>query len=366
MKEIKVQLESFDYPIYVGNGLLADSEFFLDSVKQKLKGNKICVITNKMVGSLYGEIVLSLFSEFDVCFFEMEDGEEFKSLESYQLVIDFLIGKRFDRELNLVALGGGVVGDLCGFVSATYLRGVNFIQIPTTLLAQVDSSVGGKTGVNHPSGKNLIGSFYQPSLVVIDPEVLKSLPKREYLAGLAEVVKYGLIYDEIFFSWIESNSGALVSGEIEQISEAISRSCEIKSKIVAIDERESGLRAILNFGHTFGHAIETVSGYGTWLHGEAVSIGMAMACSISVKLGMLDQQTEKRIVAVLKSLELPTNASNLNSEDIERLIDTIKLDKKVKDGLMRFILISAIGEVSIESEVPEQNIEEVFRQYIAN
>ena len=366
MKEIKVQLESFDYPIYVGNGLLKDRDFFADVIKPELKGSKICVITNKFVRSLYGETVLSLFSEFDVSFFEMEDGEEFKSLESYRLVIDFLVENRFDRELNLVALGGGVVGDLCGFVSATYLRGVNFIQIPTTLLAQVDSSVGGKTGVNHPSGKNLIGSFYQPSLVVIDPEVLTSLPQREYLAGLAEVVKYGLIYDEIFFAWIESNSSALVSGEVTQISEAISRSCEIKSKIVAIDERESGLRAILNFGHTFGHAIETVSGYGSWFHGEAVSIGMAMACSISVKLGMLDQGTEKRIVGVLRSLGLPTKASNLHTEDIERLVATIKLDKKVKDGLMRFILISEIGEVSIESEVPEEDIEEVFGQYIGN
>jgi 3-dehydroquinate synthase len=366
MKQIKVQLKNFDYSIYVGSGLITDSNFFRDAIKPKLIGSKVCVLTNETVRDLYGELVLSLFTDFDVFFFEMQDGEEFKSLASYQSIIDFLIEKGFDRDLNLVALGGGVVGDLCGFVSATYLRGVNFIQIPTTLLAQVDSSVGGKTGVNHAAGKNLIGAFYQPSLVVIDPEVLNSLPRREYLAGLAEVVKYGLIYDEAFFSWIESNSNALVSGEIGKISEAIARSCEFKSKIVSIDERESGLRAILNFGHTFGHAIETVSGYGTWLHGEAVSIGMAMACSLSSQLGMLNRETEERIIESLKNLGLPIKATNLASDHIGQLMSTIRLDKKVKDGLLRFILISEIGRVSIKSEVSEKSLEALFAQSLEN
>ncbi len=366
MIEIKAQLNSFDYPIFVGNGLLTDTKFFADTVKPKLTGSQVCVVTNKVVRGLYGELVRCLFSDFDVFFFEMEDGEEFKSFMSYQLAIDFLIEKRFDRDLNLVALGGGVVGDLCGFVSATYLRGVNFIQIPTTLLAQVDSSVGGKTGVNHSAGKNLIGAFYQPSLVMIDPKVLSSLPRREYLAGLAEVIKYGLIYEKSFFSWIASNSSELVSRDIDAISDAIARSCKIKAEIVSIDERESGLRAILNFGHTFGHAIETVSGYGAWLHGEAVSMGMAMACSLSVRLGMLDQQTEERIIGVLKSLGLPINPTNLVIGDIGQLIDTIKIDKKVKDGLLRFILISAIGDATIKSGISEQNLREIFGRYLEN
>ena len=364
MKKIDVQLDSRDYPIFVEDNLLSDAEFFRYSIGPKLVGRKVCVLTNSTVWGLYGGLVNALFSEFELFSFEMEDGEEFKTLESYRSVMDFLIENRFDRNLTLVALGGGVVGDLCGFVSATYLRGVDFIQIPTTLLAQVDSSVGGKTAVNHPLGKNLIGAFYQPSLVLIDPKVLNSLPQREYLAGLAEVIKYGLIYDEGFFSWIESNSKALISGESSKIGNAIARSCEIKSEVVGTDERESGLRAILNFGHTFGHAIETVSGYGTWLHGEAVSIGMAMACSMSRKLGMLEQEVEERIIKALKSLRLPTNADNLVSTDIDKLIDTIKLDKKVKDGRLRFILISEIGQVSIESEISEEDIYGVFEDYL--
>ena len=230
----------------------------------------------------------------------------------------------------------------------------------------MDSSVGGKTGINHPAGKNLIGAFYQPSAVLIDPDVLLSLPKREYVAGLAEVIKYGLIYDHDFFSWIESNASNLASREIPAVATAITRSCEIKAEIVSLDERELGIRAILNFGHTVGHAIETVSGYGTWLHGEAVSIGIEMACSLSHKMGLIELDVLERIRRTLIDLGLPITASNLSDSDVDRLVDTIRLDKKVKDGLLTFILILEIGKVKIETGVSEKSVREVLIQALSN
>ena len=233
-------------------------------------------------------------------------------------------------------------------------------------MAQVDSSVGGKTGINHPAGKNLVGSFYQPSLVLIDPEVLLSLPRREYLAGLAEVVKYGLIYDDGFFSWIESNSASLEARELSLVTDAIVRSCEIKAEIVSLDEREMGMRAILNFGHTFGHAIETVSGYGVWLHGEAVSIGIEMACALSFKMGLIKQESFERITRTLSSIGLPIAASNLTRSDIDLLIETIRLDKKVKDGLLTFILIQKIGKVRIENGISEGSLRGILAQTLSN
>ena len=366
MQKVTVKTNTSNYPIYVESGLFSAENFPTTKLKSKLVGRRVCIISNATVRSLYGELVEGFFEGLDVSFFEIEDGEQYKSLSTYQAVIDFLVSKEFDRTLNLVALGGGVVGDLCGFVSATYLRGVNFIQIPTTLLAQVDSSVGGKTGVNHPSGKNLIGAFYQPSTVLIDPNVLLSLPKREYVAGLAEVIKYGLIYDENFFSWIASNASGLASRDIPLVAEAITRSCEIKAEIVSLDERELGVRAILNFGHTIGHAIETVSGYGTWLHGEAVSIGIEMACSLSYNMGFIELDELERIRQTLIALELPIAASNLSGSDVDRLMDTIRLDKKVKDGLLTFVVILNVGKVKIETGVSEASVREVLTQALSN
>ena len=366
MKKVTVRTETSNYPIYIGRGLFSGRNFNPERLKSWLGGSKVCVVTNITVRGLYGELVEAFFEGFDVTFFEIEDGEQYKSFITYQAIIDFLISKKFDRTLNLIALGGGVVGDLCGFVSATYLRGVNFIQIPTTLLAQVDSSVGGKTGINHPAGKNLVGAFYQPSLVLIDSEMLVSLPKREYLAGLAEVVKYGLIYDESFFSWIESKTASLEARELSVVTDAIVRSCEIKSEIVSLDEREMGMRAILNFGHTFGHAIETVSGYGAWLHGEAVSIGIEMACALSFKMDLLKLDSFARVKQTLSSLGLPIAASNLSHSHIDPLIDAIKLDKKVKDGRLNFISIQEIGKVRIEEGVSEDDVRGVLAQALPN
>lgn len=366
MQKVTVNTNTTNYPIYVEEGLFSNEKFLAAELESKLVGSRVCIITNATVRNLYGRLAEAFFGGLDVTFFEIEDGEQYKSFQTYRTVIDFLVSKEFDRTLNLVALGGGVVGDLCGFVSATYLRGVNFIQIPTTLLAQVDSSVGGKTGINHPAGKNLIGAFYQPSAVLIDPDVLLSLPKREYVAGLAEVIKYGLIYDQDFFSWIESNASNLASREIPAVATAITRSCEVKAEIVSLDERELGIRAILNFGHTVGHAIETVSGYGTWLHGEAVSIGIEMACSLSHKMGLIELDVLERIRRTLIDLGLPIAASNLSDSDVDRLVDTIRLDKKVKDGLLTFILILEIGKVKIETGVSEKSVREVLIQALSN
>ncbi len=337
MQKVTVNTNTTNYPIYVEEGLFSNEKFLAAELESKLVGSRVCIITNATVRNLYGRLAEAFFGGLDVTFFEIEDGEQYKSFQTYRAIIDFLVSKEFDRTLNLVALGGGVVGDLCGFVSATYLRGVNFIQIPTTLLAQVDSSVGGL-----------------------------SLPKREYVAGLAEVIKYGLIYDQDFFSWIESNASNLASREIPAVATAITRSCEIKAEIVSLDERELGIRAILNFGHTVGHAIETVSGYGTWLHGEAVSIGIEMACSLSHKMGLIELDVLERIRRTLIDLGLPIAASNLSDSDVDRLVDTIRLDKKVKDGLLTFILILEIGKVKIETGVSEKSVREVLTQALSN
>ena len=365
MKQINVELSHSSYPIFVGEELTFDSRFFNERIRPHLLGTKVCVITNALVNGLYGEAVKSLFSDFDVFVFEMDDGEESKTLDTYSLIMNFLLENQFDRSLNLVALGGGVVGDVCGFVAATYQRGINLIQIPTTLLAQVDSSVGGKTAVNHLRGKNMIGAFYHPSLVLINTEMLSTLPSREYLAGLAEVVKYGLIYDKSFFAWLDSHSHDLKVNHNDFLSEAIARCCEIKSKIVSMDERESGIRAILNFGHTFGHAIENVSGYGVWLHGEAVAMGMVIACNLSVRVGTLNEEVSKRIQKVLLDLGLFFRPKNLNKSSIEALVDAMLLDKKVLDGRLKFILIEDIGEAKIQSGVDVGVVRDILNDYLA-
>ncbi len=337
------------YPIYIKRGILDEAGRILKGVAPS---ERCAVVTNPTVGSLYCErFVKALEKEgFTVLVVEVPDGEEYKNLDTVATIYDRLLSERLERDSLIVALGGGVVGDIAGFVAATFLRGVAYVQVPTTLLAQVDSSVGGKTGVNHPKGKNLIGAFYQPRAVLIDPDVLKTLDERELRAGLAEVVKYGVIWDEAFFGFLEENREGLLALD-EPIIEAIKRSCAIKAEVVSRDEKEAGLRSILNFGHTFGHAIEALTGYSRYRHGEAVSIGMVMAAGLSCYMGLTDATTQKRIEALLSSLGLPvTMPEGLN---VESIIDTIRLDKKVKRGKIRFVLTERIGRVVLREVEPE-------------
>jgi 3-dehydroquinate synthase len=282
----------------------------------------------------------------------LPDGEVYKHWETLNLIFDRLLKERADRKTTLVALGGGVIGDMTGFAAASYMRGVPFIQVPTTLLAQVDSSVGGKTGINHPLGKNMIGAFYQPQAVIADTTVLRSLPERELAAGLAEVIKTAAIADHSFFSWIESNIEALANYDEAALALAVRRSCELKAKVVGEDEREGGVRAILNFGHTFGHAIEAGLGYGEWLHGEAVGCGMVMAADLSTRLGLLSEAARERLVKVTREARLPTRAPALGDD---RYIDLMRVDKKAEGGEIKFVLLKKIGEAVI-SAVPETDL----------
>lgn len=356
MSMIRVDLAERSYDIHIQRGLLMEV-----GPRMKALGLKgpAAVITNPTVGSLYARTVADGLSSsgFKPLVINIPDGEEYKSLAEASKVFDVLIENRFERKSPIVALGGGVIGDLSGFVAATYLRGVPYIQVPTTLLSQVDSSVGGKTAVNHPKGKNLIGAFYQPRAVFIDPDVLKTLDEREIKAGLAEVIKYGVIRDPAFFRFLEENAKKLL-GTGDEIIKAIERSCEIKAEIVGKDEKEEGLRAILNFGHTFGHAIEALSGYGSYRHGEAVAIGMAMAAALSAKLGLC-KECGPRITALLSSLGMPSTPPDINPEDF---IDAMRLDKKVSGAAIRFVLAEKMGEVTVR-EVGEDVLMDFLASY---
>lgn len=349
MSIVRVDLGERSYDITIQRGILKEAGPIMKALGMK---GPAAVVTNPTVGGLYGETVIKSLESagFKPVVMTVPDGEEYKSLEVAGTVFDKLIENRFERSSPIVALGGGVIGDLAGFVAATYLRGVPFVQVPTTLLSQVDSSVGGKTGVNHPKGKNLIGAFYQPRAVIIDPEVLKTLDLRELKAGLAEVVKYGVIWENAFFSYLEENAKALLTPGAE-IIKAIERSCAIKAEVVGRDEREEGMRAILNFGHTFGHAIEALSGYGTFRHGEAVAIGMAMAASLSERLGG-SKECGPRIVALLEKLGMQHAVPEIAPDDF---IKAMKLDKKVSSGRIRFVLPSEMGKVYLR-EVSEEEI----------
>jgi len=348
MRTISVELGSRTYPIHIGNGLL---ESIGARVKELGFSGKVALVTNPTVYEFYGDrVVKSLASAgLKPVVIKVPDGEEYKNLDEVSVVYDALIENRMERNSPIIALGGGVIGDMAGFVAATYLRGVPFIQVPTTLLAQVDSSVGGKTGVNHPKGKNLIGAFYQPRAVFIDPWTLHTLEARELKAGLAEVVKYGVIWDAEFFSFLEANAEALVKPGTDELTSAIERSCEIKAEVVSGDETEQGRRAILNYGHTFGHAIEALSGYGKYKHGEAVAMGMAIAAELSSLLGLCKARDEDRIKGLLRALGLPVDQPDI---DRDSYIDSMRLDKKVSGGLLRFVLVSEIGKVVIK-EVDE-------------
>lgn len=362
VESLTVSLGERSYPIFVGDVGFSDPAKLAEGLAPYLKGNQVAIITNETIAPLYLQQVQSALGNRQVDVFQMPDGESYKSLDTYTQVMDFLLEKKHNRSTCLIALGGGVVGDLCGFVAATFQRGVDFIQIPTTLLSQVDSSVGGKTAVNHPAGKNMIGAFYQPLAVFADISVLETLPDREYAAGLAEVVKYGIIYDADFFAWLEANAPALVQREKYALTHIITRSCEVKAAVVSEDEREGGRRAILNYGHTFGHAIEKLLGYGRLLHGEAVSIGMVMAARLSVEFSGLALADSQRIEKLLQQLNLPVTLKGLEL-NAEAMIDAMGMDKKVVDGELRFVVADQMGSVRVASHVSVSALEKTLAEF---
>lgn len=350
MNKITVELGNNSYPIYIGQGLINDPSLWQSHVA----GNSFMLVSNTKIAPLYSSAILSNADNYkhDIC--RIEDGEQYKTLDTFENIISALVAARFDRNTTLVALGGGVVGDICGFAAAAFQRGINFIQVPTTLLAMVDSSVGGKTAVNHALGKNMIGAFHQPQCVIIDIDTLATLEEREFKAGLAEVIKYGLIVDAEFFSWLEKNIDALLARDPEALIYAIQRSCEIKAQVVSQDEKEQGIRAILNLGHTFGHAIEAGLGYGEWLHGEAISTGMLLASALSRNLGWIDDDTFKRTKSLLVAAGLPVHIPKRMST--EKFLAGMAVDKKVKDGVLRLILLKELGNAVIADSIESDDI----------
>ena len=355
MHTLHLDLGERGYPIYIGRGLLRDG----DLLRRHVAGRQAVLVSNDTVAPLYAERARLALADLDK-FTEivLPDGEQYKTTETLSVIYDRLLADGHNRSTTIVALGGGVVGDVAGYAAASYQRGVNFIQVPTTLLSQVDSSVGGKTAVNHAMGKNMIGVFYQPSAVLIDIATLHSLPPRELAAGLAEVIKYGLIGDEPFYRWLHDHVAQLKSLEEGPLAEAIERSCSNKAKVVAEDEREAGLRALLNFGHTFGHAIETAQGYGNWLHGEAVAAGMALAARLSVSHCGLPEAEIAPLEALLGAAGLPVRPPADMSAD--QFLELMQRDKKVIDGRLRLILLDAIGAARVVDDVPRESLVELL------
>jgi 3-dehydroquinate synthase len=344
MKEMKVELGDKSYPIYIGDGLLQDAGLF----KRHIKTKQVMVVTNTTVAPLYLDRVRQCLDEFHPVTCVLPDGEEFKTLEVMNEIITRLLQARFSRNCCVLALGGGVIGDITGFAASCYQRGVDYIQLPTTLLAQVDSAVGGKTAVNHPLGKNMIGAFHQPLAVISDISVLDTLDERQLHAGLAEVIKYGLIRDLEFFTWLESNMALLLARKRETLIHAVERSCHNKAEVVACDEKESGIRALLNLGHTFGHAIETGLGYKDWLHGEAVATGMLMAADLSLRHGWITAGDMDRIRKILVAAHLPVLLpASLNSR---QMLELMSVDKKARDGILHLVLLKAIGKAIVTHE----------------
>jgi 3-dehydroquinate synthase len=352
MQKLTVELgNQRDYPIYIGSDLLSDANCLLPYIQ----GRQVCIVTNTTVAPLYLDRVKNLLSDdYQVDVVILSDGEQYKQLDTIAQIYDCLLEKRHNRTTTLIALGGGVVGDMTGFAAATYQRGVNFIQIPTTLLAQVDSSVGGKTGVNHPRGKNMIGAFHQPRVVIIDIDVLQTLPRRELSAGIAEIIKYGLIKDSQFYAWLEANVTLLMSLNTDVVTATILKSCQSKADVVSADEKESGLRATLNFGHTFAHAIEAAQGYGRWLHGEAVATGMLIALDLSTRMGWVDVEEVARLRHLLKSANLPVTVPENMTE--RQFLDIMAVDKKVLNGRLRLVLLSSIGCAIVTEEASQEKI----------
>jgi 3-dehydroquinate synthase len=361
MQTLTVDLGDRSYPIHIGAGLLGQAALILSHLPQK----RVMIVTNTTVAPLYLEPLTTMLETAGVVVMTvvLPDGEAYKNWETLNLIFDALLTQRAERKTTLIALGGGVIGDMTGFAAASYQRGVPFIQIPTTLLSQVDSSVGGKTGINHPLGKNMVGAFYQPQVVLADTDTLKTLPARELSAGLAEIIKYGLIWDIEFLAWLEANMDKLRALDAAAITYAIHRSCEIKAQVVSQDEREGGIRAILNLGHTFGHAIETGMGYGNWLHGEAVGAGMVMAAEASRRMGWLSEADVARTRALIRAAGLPDVAPDLGADT---WLDYMGHDKKVESGKLRFVLLKRLGEAVVTGDMPEPTLRATLAACVGN
>lgn len=357
MKTLTVELGDRSYPILIGPGLMQDPEL----LRKHIPGNKVLIVSNTTVAPLHAQPLLDALADREVELIELPDGEQYKNLDTLNLIFTRLLELGFDRKCTLVALGGGVVGDVCGFAAASYQRGVKFVQVPTTLLAQVDSSVGGKTGINHALGKNMIGAFYQPQSVIVDLNTLDTLPERELRAGVGEVIKYGLGLDAGFLAWLEDNAEALLAREREALGHAIEQSCAIKARVVAADEREAGQRALLNLGHTYGHAIETHTGYSSWLHGEAVGAGMVMAADLAQAEGLIDAATAARARQLIERCGLPTRPPE--GMDSERFLALMARDKKTLDNQLRLVLMTAPGESICTSNFSRKNLVQLIDNY---
>ncbi len=358
MTTLKLDLGQRSYPIHIGTGLLDQPELFAPHVA----GRQAVIVTNTTVEPLYAARLVRTLEALgkQVRTVVLPDGEAYKNWQTLNQIFDGMLASQADRKTTLVALGGGVVGDMTGFAAACYMRGVPFVQVPTTLLSQVDSSVGGKTGINHPLGKNMIGAFWQPNAVIADVSTLASLPPRELAAGMAEVVKHGAIADAEFFAWIEAHIDALNGGDVDALVHAVRRSCEIKAGVVARDEREGGLRAILNFGHTFGHAIEAGLGYGAWLHGEAVGCGMVMAADLSSRIGLTPADLTERMAALVEAAHLPIKGPALGED---RYIELMHVDKKAEGGEIRFVLLNRLGD-AVVTVVPDEALRATLRSSV--
>ena len=357
LKILNVDLGDKSYPIYIGRDLLSDKTCF----EKHISGQQVMVVTNSTVAPIYLDKVIKLLDKSNVEVTILPDGEQYKTLETANIIFDALLKAKFDRSATLIALGGGVVGDITGFAAASYQRGVNFIQIPTTLLSQVDSSVGGKTGVNHELGKNMVGAFHQPQAVIIDVDTLETLNDREFSAGMAEVIKYGLLGNVDFLLELEKNVEAIMNRDKNLIIDAVYRSCEDKANIVAEDEFEHGKRSLLNFGHTFGHGIENILGYGTYLHGEAISIGMYMAAKLSELEGNLSVDDVERVKNILTKAKLPCNIEGEVSS--ENLIKAMSIDKKAIDGNIRLVLLRSVGDSFITGSYSQENFNKVVSNF---
>jgi 3-dehydroquinate synthase len=356
VRTIELDVGHARYPIVIGAGLLRNDEWLAEHIP----GHSALIVTNTTVAPLYLPPLRAALADRPLASCVLPDGEAHKTLVTMGWVIDALVGNKMNRDGTVIALGGGVIGDIAGFAAACYQRGIGFTQVPTTLLAQVDSSVGGKTGVNHPGGKNLIGAFHQPNLVIADTETLATLPMREIVAGLAETIKYGCIWDPVFFSWLEGNIAALIDRDPAALAYAIGRSCEIKALVVGQDEREHGLRAILNFGHTFGHAIEAAAGYGEYLHGEAIAIGMVIAADFSRRLGLIDAAAVERIRDLLRRAQLPVVAPKIGAA---RAAELMQLDKKVQGGAIRLVLLEKMGRAVVTSDYARDTLEAALKDF---
>ena len=354
MTQLIVDLAERSYPIYIENGIFSSKEL----LSRHISGKRVCIVTNDVVHPLYLDVIKSQLTDFQVDEIILPDGEAEKSLANFDKIMSHLLANLHGRDSTLIALGGGVIGDITGFAAACYQRGVNFIQIPTTLLSQVDSSVGGKTAVNHPLGKNMIGAFYQPQAVIIDIASLSTLPIREFNAGMAEVIKYGILGDNQFFNWLEANVDLIKSGDSATLVKMIETCCQCKADIVSADETEAGVRALLNLGHTFGHAIEAEQGYGNWLHGEAVATGMVLATKLAVAMNLLEVSDLRRIESLIAAFDLPLTAPE--SMGFNEFIPHMQRDKKNIAGKLRFIVPTAIGQSEIRDNITEDMLQQIL------